>query len=399
MVRATVPGGSVPPAPDAATSETAALGVNTASGAAETVRNAIRTAAAPFRSVISTFNARSKHLFSNNAQDAGAVARVTGVVPRIDPVDDSYAVLLATRPIGALTPAAGIPIQAGSFTVNGVLVDVAADDTVANVLLRVTASDAGVTAMYDAVTHKVSLAAKSGIMPIELGPDSSGFLDAVKLDGTAQAGTQQRTRSALATALGVMSEYAAVQPGAMTVNGQQIPVDPATTTINGLVAALNATADMSATVEEGTGEIVIASRLPGATITLADSSGLLSALSITAGTYSGTAVDVAAKPAPMTGDLKVSSTSTPPHAVPVAGADARFRSGAGEPATGARAGAGGAALPQAVQATVVSRRRPDSNGALWRGARAPDHDKQARGGQREGKGEGEKGREEGERER
>jgi flagellar hook-associated protein 2 len=184
----------------------------------------------------------------------------------------------------------GISVQAGSFTVNGVAIAVAASDTVTSVLGRITASAAGVTATYDAATQKVSLANSSGTLPIALGADTSGFLAAVKLDGTAQAGTEAQTASAYTTALIGMPEYSGVQAGTLTVNSQSIAVNPSTMTINGLLEAINAIADVSATVDEGSGIITISSLQRSTTLTLADTSGLLSTLGIAPGTYAGSAV-------------------------------------------------------------------------------------------------------------
>ena len=80
---------------------------------------------------------------------------------------------------------AGLSVGAGAFTVNGVAIAVAATDTLTTVLDRITASQAGVTATYDATTDRVRLVAKKmDATPITLGADTSGFLAAVKLDGT-----------------------------------------------------------------------------------------------------------------------------------------------------------------------------------------------------------------------
>jgi hypothetical protein len=224
---------------------------------------------------------------------------------RVLPVDDSYAVLHATRPIGldtpeeawfdedadALLPEPAFSIRAGSFTVNTVVIPVEADDTVHRVLDRITASDAGVTARYDEDTATVTLAAKSGSAPIALADDSSGFLSAVHLDDTAEAQTFPRMRSAFATVFSRMSEYADVNAGVVTLNGQPIVIDPATTTINGFIASVDGSPDVCAVLDQAAGDITLSSRVGGATITLTDTSGLLSVLRIGEGTH-GSAVTV-----------------------------------------------------------------------------------------------------------
>jgi len=85
-----------------------------------------------------------------------------------------------------------------------------------------------------------------------------------------------------------MSEYAAVQSGTVTVNGQQIAITPGTTTVRGLVNALNALPDFWASLDEGSGKITVGT-LPGGSATIADTSGVLATLGIAVGTYTGTA--------------------------------------------------------------------------------------------------------------
>jgi hypothetical protein len=90
--------------------------------------------------------------------------------------------------VGAQAPGftAGQSVVAGSFSVNGVSIDVDADDSINKVLARITASQAGVTASFDAQTERITLTRKqSSLEPISLGADSSGFLSATRLtEGT-----------------------------------------------------------------------------------------------------------------------------------------------------------------------------------------------------------------------
>jgi len=261
------------PLADAATVEVAALEIHasTRPSVRQTVGHAFRGASAPLWSAVSTLNSRFRH-FAAMARGARPTI-VTGRAARLLPVDDSYAVLHATRPIGLDTPVeawfdedadAPLPepafsIRAGSFTVNTVVIPVEADDTVHRVLDRITASDAGVTARYDEETASVTLAAKSGSAPIALADDSSGFLSAVHLDDTAEAQTFPRMRSAFATAFSRMSEYADVNAGVVTLNGQPIVVDPATTTINGFIASVDGSPDVCAVLDQAASDITLSS--------------------------------------------------------------------------------------------------------------------------------------------
>ena len=184
----------------------------------------------------------------------------------------------------------GLSVTAGSFTVNGVAIAVTRDDSVNTVLAKITASAAGVTATYDAATQRVTLDSNDGgTGPITFGGDTSGFLAAVKLDGTAASSVSTVSYSSFTSALGEMAEYASVTAGTLTVNGQDIAIDPATTTIDGLVTALNGLSGVAAQLNETSGTIDIWSETTGASFTVADTSGLLGALGLAAGTYTGTA--------------------------------------------------------------------------------------------------------------
>lgn len=180
----------------------------------------------------------------------------------------------------------GLSVQAGSFTVNGTTITVAADDTVNTVLAKITASDAGVTATYDSATETVRLTSKQATAdPIVVGNDTSGFLAAVKLDQSAQTTIGAPFVSSFDATLGQMVEYSGVQAGTITVNGQQIAVDPSTTTIRGLVSQLNSVPDLVATLDDATGAIRVSSTTSGGAITISDTSGVLSKLGIPSGTY------------------------------------------------------------------------------------------------------------------
>jgi hypothetical protein len=200
-------------------------------------------------------------------------------------------------------------VHAGSFTVNGVQIDVASEDTVNSVLARITASDAGVSAAYDDVTQTVKLTStRDGAGPIVVGDDTSGFLAAVKLDGTAESTTGTGTTSSFDAALASMAEYASVHAGTVTVNGHDIAIDPASTTVRGLVAALGGIDGLDASLDESTGVITLSAARKGESIDVSDTSGVLGALGIATGVYRGTSS--AARPVKTrTGSLTVTNAS------------------------------------------------------------------------------------------
>jgi hypothetical protein len=183
----------------------------------------------------------------------------------------------------------GKAVQAGTFAVNGVTITVAANDTVNTVLAKITASDAGVTATYDDAAQTVKLTSQQETATaITVSGDTSGFLAAVKLDETAESTTGTTIATPFDSALDLMTEYSGVQTGTVTLNDHQIAIDPATTTIRGLVSALNGFDDLSAKLDETTGKVRISSRLSGGSITVSDTSGVLSTLGIVTGSYRGT---------------------------------------------------------------------------------------------------------------
>lgn len=90
----------------------------------------------------------------------------------------------------------GLSVSAGSFEINGATIEVSEDDSLSSVLAKIDASDAGVSAAFNASTQKVTLTAKTtGNTAIDAGNDTSGFLAAVKLDDSAtfSVGQEERT--------------------------------------------------------------------------------------------------------------------------------------------------------------------------------------------------------------
>ena len=105
----------------------------------------------------------------------------------------------STNPAGQVTDANVVtPVTSGSFTINGVSINVNTNDNLAAVISRINASAAGVTASYNADTNQVTLTSKSsGPQSIVVGSsgDTSNFLSAVGLSGagaTTSIGTQAK---------------------------------------------------------------------------------------------------------------------------------------------------------------------------------------------------------------
>ncbi|HXT17915.1 MAG TPA: flagellin hook IN motif-containing protein [Gemmatimonadaceae bacterium] len=175
----------------------------------------------------------------------------------------------------------GQSVHAGSFTVNGVQIAVANNDSMTSVLSRISSSRAGVTAHFDPTTQTVSLTAKvKSSSPITIGADTSGFVAAAKMDASPLSVVGIDPTSPSAVAVGLMSEYAKVHAGKLTVNGVDIAIDPSSTTVDGVVSALNQIGGVQATVDSDTGAVKINAAPGSPALKLSDSSGLLGALGI-----------------------------------------------------------------------------------------------------------------------
>jgi hypothetical protein len=180
-------------------------------------------------------------------------------------------------------------VTAGSFRVNGTRIDVAANDTVRGVLRRITDSAAGVNALYDDATERISLVAKTaGAGGIVLSDDTSGFLAATKLDATASVVAGADGPPPLDTPLALLPSTSGVTAGTLSVNGTSIAVAPQTTTLRDLLASMNAVEGVSASISPLSGEVRIDGTSAGASLTLADDTGLLKVLGVSPGTVQGT---------------------------------------------------------------------------------------------------------------
>jgi hypothetical protein len=175
-------------------------------------------------------------------------------------------------------------VHAGTFTVNGVRIDVAANDSVNSVLAKITASHAGVQATYDDNAQTIALANRaSSATPITLANDTSGFLAAMKLDHSVLSSVGENGSSALDTALSKLPAFSRVTAGTVTVNGVSLSVDPSTTTVRDFVSRLDALTGVSASID-GSRLKVSADRLADSLSVTRDTSGLWSAVGGTLGT-------------------------------------------------------------------------------------------------------------------
>jgi flagellar hook-associated protein 2 len=192
-------------------------------------------------------------------------------------------------------PAFADPITAGTFTINGQAITLAATDTLQSVFDQInTATNGAVTASYNSSTDEISLASSS---PITLGTsaDSSNFLQATQLyaNGTgavtslnALAGININATASQANLATTISDGGNGQ-GAFEINGVTINFDASTDTVNGILQAINTSAaGVTATYDGGNNRFVLTNNNTGNVgMTLQDVTGnFLAATGLSSGT-------------------------------------------------------------------------------------------------------------------
>jgi len=180
---------------------------------------------------------------------------------------------------------AGTSVVAGAFEVNGVAIDVFADDTLLGVLARITGSAAGVTASFDSDTEQVVLTQKTaGAGPgIALANDTSGFLAATKLAGAlvdpGLAPDPDRTLQDMAALAGISS-------GTFSLNGIAIAVDPSVDSLRDVLERIDAAGAGAVTALSVHGDRVGLRASGRTSLVLADgTSGFFTALGVATGTF------------------------------------------------------------------------------------------------------------------
>jgi hypothetical protein len=173
----------------------------------------------------------------------------------------------------------GAQVGAGSFAVNGTRVEVRADDSINSLLARINETVPGVVASF--ADDRVTLATRANArQDIVLGDDSSGFLQAARLEGAVTA----RGRAAPGQELLASSpQFAGVRAGSFQVGGALVAVDPGQDTLAALLARITGAAPgVVAFLDRGSGRLVL--RGAAERVVLGeDTSGFLAAAGLTAG--------------------------------------------------------------------------------------------------------------------
>ena len=180
----------------------------------------------------------------------------------------------------------GLNVSNGSFQINGITIDVNADDSLNSVLDRINQSDAGVTATFDVANETVLLTQKTpgSTSDIVLENDTSGFLAAVKLEGaTATPGSSSEADNPLAQ----VESFHAVQSGNISVNGTSISIGVNTDSLNDVLDRINASgAGVKASFNSASQKVTLNSDNADSQMNLSDgATHFFSAVGISEGTY------------------------------------------------------------------------------------------------------------------
>lgn len=180
----------------------------------------------------------------------------------------------------------GLSVTAGSFDIDGITIDVHADDTLNDVLDRITSSLADVTATFDSDTETISIerdtAGASGA--IVLDNDSSGFLAATKL---ASAVTDEGTDPEADRTIDEVSSLSGISNGTFSINGTSFDIDTSTDSLTSILNAIEAAdLDVTVTLASSHDSISIRSSNRDDGFTLDDgTSGFFTALGIDTGSF------------------------------------------------------------------------------------------------------------------
>jgi len=262
----------------------------------QTAVRTLRTTLQTLRNTAQDF--RFNNIFNAFQSTSSKPEVLTSSVTGSAPVTGSFAInvtQLATATAAVSSGAIGAPINtgvalnssgitteitAGNFTINGVTFAVdPTTDTLSSILADINASAAGVTASYDSLTDKVTIAnTTSGDASfINFGgtdSNTSNFLDVINVRGATQAAgvggsttvSSTRNLGAVSTteALNSANVNGTVTSGTFSVNGVAITIDPSSDTILDVIGAINESeAGVTASYDTATDTIRVVSNTLG----------------------------------------------------------------------------------------------------------------------------------------
>lgn len=145
----------------------------------------------------------------------------------------------------------------GGFDVNGENISVVTTDTLNDVVQRINQSDAGVTAVFNALTERIEFVQNTlGSAPtIDLANDSSNFLTATKLDSlNVVDGIDPETIQSFED----VAAFSSVTSGNILINGQQVAIDTASDSLSTMLDKINSSgAGVVATFDSASQQVLI----------------------------------------------------------------------------------------------------------------------------------------------
>ncbi len=172
----------------------------------------------------------------------------------------------------------------GGFDLNGESISVLTSDTLNDVVNRINQSNAGVTAVFNALTERIEFVhntlGSAGM--IDLANDTSNFLAATKLDSlNVVDGIDPETIQSFEN----VAAFSTVQSGEILVNGQQVAIDVANDSLSTVLDKINSSgAGVVATFDSAAQQVLIEANDATSVLEIdSNGTGLFAALNIPEG--------------------------------------------------------------------------------------------------------------------
>ncbi len=180
------------------------------------------------------------------------------------------------------------PIVDGTVKINGTEVVVNASDSLNDLMDRINASAADVTATFDTDADAINIVNNTaGATDITFTDDTSGIVAALKLDTATVTLGKEPDRT---LAVEDVSNFGGVSTGSITINGVEIAIDTASDSLDDILDRINnSEAGVKASYSDSTGRLTIVNKTSSTDLVIdGDSTGLLSSLNVATGTYEAT---------------------------------------------------------------------------------------------------------------
>ena len=232
--------------------------------------------------------------YDSDTQRVILTQKTGGSLPGITFANDTTGFLVETNlDTAVVTPGhekIDVAFIDGSFEVNGVSIDVLASDSLDNVLDKITASDANVTADYDTDTQRVILTQKTGgsLPGILLANDTAEFFPQAKLDTAILIAGVDDAVNIQISPLSSLSNFSAVKSGTIKINGREITLDVDTDLLTDILDRIDtSTAGVTTGIDFSPTKIFLQSQKKDKQLVIdSNATELFAALSIRDATYS-----------------------------------------------------------------------------------------------------------------